>query len=89
MTGRYASRLRYIDGQLTELGDEDALFLNQGDGTFTPAVWSEHFREPDGRASAPTMDYGLSVQIRDINGDGFPDIYVANDFVSNDLLYIG
>jgi hypothetical protein len=32
--------------------------------------------------------YGLGVGINDINLDGWPDIYVANDFVTNDLLWI-
>ena len=30
--------------------------------------------------------YGLGVSIRDINLDGWPDIYVSNDYLSNDLL---
>lgn len=32
--------------------------------------------------------YGLGLAISDINQDGWPDIYVANDFIGNDLLYI-
>lgn len=32
--------------------------------------------------------YGLGLIITDLNLDGWPDIYVANDFISNDLLYI-
>ena len=32
--------------------------------------------------------YGLGVAIGDVNQDGWPDIYVANDYISNDLLYI-
>lgn len=32
--------------------------------------------------------YGLGVAIGDINQDNWPDIYVSNDYVSNDLLYI-
>ncbi|MGD1894549.1 MAG: VCBS repeat-containing protein [Cyclobacteriaceae bacterium] len=32
--------------------------------------------------------YGLGVGINDINLDGWPDIYVANDFITNDLLWI-
>ena len=32
--------------------------------------------------------YGLGVSITDINEDGWPDIYVSNDYLSNDLLYI-
>jgi len=32
--------------------------------------------------------YSHSTLINDFNEDGWPDIYVANDFLSNDLLYI-
>ncbi len=34
------------------------------------------------------VGYGLSASVADINLDGFPDIYVANDFHENDYLYI-
>ena len=32
--------------------------------------------------------YGLGITINDFNGDNLPDIYVANDFLSDDLLYL-
>jgi hypothetical protein len=32
--------------------------------------------------------FGLGVNITDINQDGWKDIYVTNDFLTNDLLYI-
>lgn len=32
--------------------------------------------------------YGLGVAVADINGDGWPDIYVSNDGAPNDVLYI-
>lgn len=34
------------------------------------------------------LGYGLGVVAADVNGDGFPDIYVGNDFHENDYLYI-
>ncbi|WP_335964948.1 VCBS repeat-containing protein [Galbibacter sp. PAP.153] len=35
-----------------------------------------------------SIGYGLGVAISDINNDGYPDIYVGNDFFENDYLYI-
>ncbi len=32
--------------------------------------------------------YGLSVVTSDFDGDGWPDVYVGNDFHENDLLYL-
>jgi enediyne biosynthesis protein E4 len=32
--------------------------------------------------------YGLGINITDINQDGWKDIYVTNDFLTNDLMYI-
>jgi enediyne biosynthesis protein E4 len=37
---------------------------------------------------ASQIGYGLGVNTSDINGDGYPDIYVSNDFHENDYLYI-
>ncbi len=34
------------------------------------------------------IGYGLGVNVSDINNDGYPDIYVSNDFHENDYLYI-
>jgi enediyne biosynthesis protein E4 len=32
--------------------------------------------------------YSLGAAVSDVNNDGWPDIYVSNDFLSNDILYI-
>ena len=32
--------------------------------------------------------FGLGLAIADLNMDGWPDIYVSNDYLSNDILYI-
>jgi hypothetical protein len=37
---------------------------------------------------APEMAFGLGLGVSDMNNDGWPDIYVANDFFEHDYLYI-
>ncbi len=34
------------------------------------------------------IGYGLGIAVSDINLDGYPDLYIANDFQENDYLYI-
>lgn len=34
------------------------------------------------------LGYGLGINVSDINNDGWPDIYVTNDYVEEDYLYI-
>ncbi len=34
------------------------------------------------------IGYGLGLGVSDINDDGYPDIYIGNDFFENDYLYI-
>lgn len=36
---------------------------------------------------ASRIGYGLGVGVSDLNGDGWPDVYVSNDFHENDYLY--
>src|SRR5262249_38310743 len=89
ITGRNSRRLKVIDGQIVELGEQDVLCLNDGKGHFTPANWTQFFRDEDGQPfTAAPMDFGLSVQIRDINEDGYPDIYVCNDFQTPDRIWL-
>lgn len=89
VTGRHANRVRIENGMLVEYGEPDVLALNDGTGRFTPVVWEQVFSDPEGRPMAPPLDFGLAVQIREVDGDGAPDIHVCNDFQTPDRLWLG
>jgi hypothetical protein len=57
----------------------DKLFRNNGNLTFT---------DVSKEAGITIEGFGLGVNINDINNDGWPDVYVSNDFLSNDLMWI-
>ena len=38
--------------------------------------------------SSSSLSYGLGVNVSDINNDGWPDIYIGNDYTMPDYLYI-
>lgn len=46
------------------------------------------FTDVSKQAGIQTEGYGNQASITDINKDGWKDIYVSNDFLSNDLLWI-
>lgn len=55
--------------------------------------WSETLHHPvftdvSKETGIQTEGYGLGVNIADLNNDGWKDIYVSNDYLSNNLLYI-
>jgi len=59
-------------------GESDFLFHNRGDGTFEDISRKAGVSDPDGRL-------GLGVVWGDIDNDGWPDLYVANDTEPNYL----
>jgi hypothetical protein len=58
----------------------DRYFRNDN-GTFVNAT-------NESGINSTVIGYGLGVVVGDVNNDGFPDIYVGNDFHENDYLYI-
>jgi hypothetical protein len=46
------------------------------------------FTDVSRQAGILVEGFGHAATITDINQDGWPDIYVSNDFLSNDILYI-
>ncbi len=59
--------------------DSDRFYRNEGNGKFT---------DVSKEAGIWNFGYGLSISIEDFNYDGFMDVYVANDFIQPDLIYI-
>ncbi len=57
----------------------DKFLINNGDNTFT-----DFSRE----AGVLKEGFGLGVQVCDINEDNWPDLYVSNDFITDDIIYI-
>ncbi len=89
VSGRFANRLRIIEGVLFEFGDPDMLLLNDGQGRFTQVKWEQAFSDAAGKSMSAPWDLGLAVQMRDFNGDGFQDLFVCNDFQTPDRLWLG
>ncbi|HYP17845.1 MAG TPA: VCBS repeat-containing protein, partial [Opitutus sp.] len=67
-----------LDATRQPEGERDRLFRNNGDGTFTDVTE---------RARIAGEGRGHSATWWDYDHDGWPDLYVANDFAPRDVLY--
>ncbi len=70
------SKPRELNGESV---NNDRLYRNEGNGQFV---------DVSSAAGILVEGYGLGVAIADINGDSWPDVYVSNDFIGNDIMYI-
>jgi enediyne biosynthesis protein E4 len=76
--GSFAPRSKFI-------GTYDSLYGNRlfhNDGNH----FSDATKQSNINSSA--IGYGLGIAVADVNLDGWPDIYIGNDFHENDYLYI-
>lgn len=68
----------YCDPRMFD-GKPDLLYRNNGDGTFTDISKAAGIANPAGK--------GLGLAVGDIDNDGWPDLYIANDGVRNFLYH--
>ncbi len=76
--GSFAPRKNFLGTYNLLSGDR--LYRNDGN----------HFTDVTKQSgiNSSEISYGLGVAVSDINLDGYPDMYVGNDFHENDYLYI-
>ncbi|HZH97008.1 MAG TPA: VCBS repeat-containing protein, partial [Flavisolibacter sp.] len=76
--GSFAARKNFLGTYHPLSGDR--IYRNDG------ARFTDVTKETGINSSA--ISYGLGLAVADINMDGYPDMYVGNDFHENDYLYI-
>jgi hypothetical protein len=75
--------------RMTQRAEPDEFYVNDGKGHFTRVpMMSDRFRDAAGAPLTEEFEsFGLSAKFVDLNGDGAPDLYVANDFEDTDQLW--
>ena len=82
---RHSSMSNYHKKMLKgESETTDRLFRNDG----PDSQGKIRFTDVSDEAGILIEGFGLGMNITDINRDGWKDIYVANDFITNDVFYI-
>jgi hypothetical protein len=72
-----------------EIGEKDQLFINDGTGGFFEVTdLQNRFLDHNGNPAGLSRDWGLAAKFQDLNDDGLPDLFVANDFWTPDRIWI-
>ena len=79
-TGRTRFNVSRADRQQRDALASDKLYEHR-DGTFVDVT------DAAGIVGS-AVGYGLSATVSDVNGDGWPDLYVGNDYLADDRLYV-
>ncbi len=74
----------------TQRAEPDWFYINDGHGKFSQVPFtSGRFLDENGRPLVEEPDhFGLAAKFFDANGDGFPDLYVCNDFEDPDQFWL-
>jgi enediyne biosynthesis protein E4 len=88
-------RLGFKDAVRLRLAQNKEGNLSRQTDPMTPFESDRLYRNDNGKftdvskaAGIENSAFGLSATISDINNDGYPDIYVANDYIEPDYVYI-
>jgi len=79
VSSQYGRKIPYTLNPSSYTPERNLLFVNRGDGSFDEAAEAHGVSNPGGRS--------LVALWHDLNDDGWPDLYVAND-ISDNALYL-
>lgn len=87
---RWRGRFEVLPGgKVRELPEADGFYRNDGRGRFTEIGSAPGtFLNEDASPMPPYRDWGLAALFRDLNRDGYPDLYICNDNTSPDRIWI-
>ena len=82
--------LNYFNARDVRAEDSKVADFLKGGGDHLYRNDDGHFTEVSKQAGihGSLISFGLGVTVGDVNGDGWPDVYVSNDFFERDYLYI-